>query len=340
MRASTQITRPNLTIGRQFINNSNIQTSTSSLTKFRSIQQQRGVHNRKDFLLDKNGKLKPKIYFSDQEILAKCNRSGELPDTYIPVMEPEIKVTPARQFLNVLYKQFKERYNRHRNLVWYNLIYPLVGAGAWVAPSATVVGHVMLNENASVWYNAVIRGDKGFVSISAFSNVQDGAVITSDDAEDDSGFEAKMEVGPYSVIGHNARLHSCKIGYGSLVGIGATVLEGAIVEDGAMVAAGSVVPPGRIVPAGELWAGNPAQFMRKLSPNEIKNIKSDAIDYVNVARKHASEFTMYSPAYREVEKMAKTVEENLPQERDPLEEAEIEAHEAHKRQVGGSEHFF
>lgn len=266
------------------------------------------------------------IFKPDREILDNSIYPAEFPRTHVPVPEPEVPDTRGRRALNYLYSQFKEAYNRHRNTVWFNYIDPRdqMGAGAWIAPSATVVGNVWLGDCASVWYGAVLKGDLNEISIAGYSNIQDGVVISVTDRSSSSGENGgngesassasmgQVSIGMHTTVGHSAYLQSCTIGNNCIIGMNATVLEGAVVEDGSVVAAGSLVPPGRRIPSGELWAGKPARFIRKLGEHDADLAKMGAEAYYQLAFNHELEFTTHGTAYQYVEQMVRQVESVLP----------------------------
>ncbi|MSO76462.1 MAG: gamma carbonic anhydrase family protein [Alphaproteobacteria bacterium] len=161
----------------------------------------------------------------------------------------------------------------------YRGLAPRVAADAFIAPMAVVVGDVEIEAEVSVWYGAVVRGDVNRVHIGRASNIQDNAVIHV-------GSDTPTWIGAYVLVGHLAMLHGCRLEDGAFVGMKATVLDGAVVEGGAMVAAGAVVTPGKRVKHGELWAGNPAKFMRALTPGDIARIPKAVALYADMARHH------------------------------------------------------
>ncbi|GAB5036214.1 Hypothetical protein NocV09_03500330 [Nannochloropsis oceanica] len=198
-------------------------------------------------------------------------------------------------------EKHKELWSRHRQVS--NLFdqRPRVASNAFVAPSATVVGEVELWDKVSIWYGAVIRGDRNSVKIGNCTNVQDHAVITTVPTLD-TGFPAKVDIGHMVTIGHGATITSATIQDKALIGIGSVVSEGALVETGAQLAAGSVVPPGRRIPAGELWGGNPVKFIRKLEDEEVVANVTAAEAYHALARTHENEFQPFGAAYLDAEK--------------------------------------
>ena len=135
---------------------------------------------------------------------------------------------------------------------------PTVSPAAWIAPTATLVGDVRVEDEASVWYGAVLRADFGPIIIRRGANVQDGSVLHG-------GADPVTEVGEGATIGHLCVVHGAVIGAEALIGNGATVLDGAVVGSRALVAAGATVPPGMKVPAGMLAAGTPARIAREVS---------------------------------------------------------------------------
>lgn len=139
---------------------------------------------------------------------------------------------------------------------------PEIHETAYVAPGAVVIGKVKIEAGASIWFNAVIRGDREPIVIGQRSNIQDGAVVHTD-----PGYPC--EVGPNVTVGHNAILHGCRIGEGVTIGMGATVLNGAVVGERALVAANALVLERAEVAPRTLVAGVPARMRRELTDGEI-----------------------------------------------------------------------
>ena len=142
----------------------------------------------------------------------------------------------------------------------------------WVAPGARLIGRVTLEAGASVWFNAVLRGDREPIVVGRGSNVQDGCVCHTD-----LGFP--LTIGPGCTIGHMAILHGCTIGAGSLVGMGATVLNGAAIGEGSLVGAGALVTEGKAIPGGVLVVGRPAKVVRDLTAEEAAGLAASAAAY-------------------------------------------------------------
>lgn len=152
-------------------------------------------------------------------------------------------------------------------------ISPRVASSAYIAPNAMVIGNVVLAENASVWFGATLRGDNDPISIGADSNVQDSAVLHTD-----PGFP--LSVGRDVSIGHQAMLHGCTIGDGSLIGIQAIVLNAAVIGKGCLVGAGSVITERKVFADGTLIFGAPAKVVRELTAEERESLLKGAAHYV------------------------------------------------------------
>lgn len=159
---------------------------------------------------------------------------------------------------------------------------PDISQTAFVAPNATVIGHVALGEGASVWYGAIVRGDVASVQIGAHSNVQDGAVLHGDP-------HLPTVLEDYVTIGHKAVIHSAHIERGCLIGIGAIVLNGVRVGAGSMVGAGTVVT--KDIPARSLVVGVPGKIFRPLSLTESEDLIEHAKKYEQLALVHAGKGT-------------------------------------------------
>jgi carbonic anhydrase/acetyltransferase-like protein (isoleucine patch superfamily) len=156
---------------------------------------------------------------------------------------------------------------------------PRIHPDTWVDPQASVIGDVTIEEGASVWPFSVLRGDQdNYVRLGRNSNVQDNSVLHVTP-------EFPCIVGENVTIGHGAVVHACRIGNNVRIGIGAVVLTGAVVEDEAQVGAGALVAPGKVVSAGWLVMGVPAKPVRKMSPEELEDIRKNARDYVLLWRR-------------------------------------------------------
>lgn len=152
------------------------------------------------------------------------------------------------------------------------------GEDYFIAENATVIGSVIINNNVSVWFNAVIRGDNEPIEIGENTNIQDGVVVHTDEG-------IPMQIGKGVTIGHLAMLHGCCIGDNSLVGINAVILNNARVGANCIVGANSLVPEGKQIPEGSLVLGTPAKVIRKVTDEEIKYLKLSAEHYVQNFRR-------------------------------------------------------
>ncbi|MFZ3376803.1 MAG: gamma carbonic anhydrase family protein [Chthoniobacterales bacterium] len=159
---------------------------------------------------------------------------------------------------------------------------PTIHPTAWVVPGATVIGDVTLEEESSVWYGAVLRGDINRIVIGPRSNIQDNAVVHLD-----TGFPTI--VGELVTVGHSAIVHACKIESEVLVGMGAIILDGVEIGARSIIGANALVTLGTKIPSGSLVLGSPAKIRRSLSLDEQKDIAKWAWSYVETA-KHFREF--------------------------------------------------
>lgn len=161
-------------------------------------------------------------------------------------------------------KQFAERLDKT----------PTIGKGCYIAPSADVLGDVILGENVSIWHNTVIRGDINNIIIGDNSNVQDCSVLHV-------SRDNNLVIGKNVTVGHNVNLHGCIIYDNVLIGIGAIVLDECVIGENSIIAAGSLVPPGKIIPPNSMVMGSPAKIIRKLNEDDIKWIKGHAEHYID-----------------------------------------------------------
>ncbi|MEM7000612.1 MAG: gamma carbonic anhydrase family protein [Pseudomonadota bacterium] len=148
----------------------------------------------------------------------------------------------------------------------------------WVADTAVVVGNVLLQQDASVWFNAVLRGDNELITVGEGSNVQDGAVLHTD-----PGFP--LTIGPHVTIGHKVMLHGCEIGEGSLIGINAVVLNGVKIGKNCLIGANALLTEGKVIPDNSMVLGSPGKVVRTLSDEQAAGIRIGAAHYVENARR-------------------------------------------------------
>lgn len=155
---------------------------------------------------------------------------------------------------------------------------PTIDNCAFVAESADIIGDVIIEKNANVWYQSVLRGDESSIIVGENSNVQDGAIVHCKDDE-------PTVIGKNVTIGHAAIIHGCKIGDYSLIGMGAIVLDSAEIGEFTMVGAGTLVT-GKKFPPGVLLLGSPAKVIRELTDEEKEGLKKSALHYVEMGKKH------------------------------------------------------
>ncbi|HRW20035.1 MAG TPA: gamma carbonic anhydrase family protein [Dermatophilaceae bacterium] len=156
---------------------------------------------------------------------------------------------------------------------------PQIAPTAWVAPTATVVGNVVVEAGASIWYGVVIRADRERITVGPDSNIQDNSVLHADPG-------SPVRIGRSVTVGHSAVVHGCTVEDGSLVGMHSTVLNGAVVGAGSLVAANALVPEGSVVPPRSLVAGVPATVRRELTDEESARLRHSAEVYAALRDLH------------------------------------------------------
>jgi carbonic anhydrase/acetyltransferase-like protein (isoleucine patch superfamily) len=159
---------------------------------------------------------------------------------------------------------------------------PEVPTSAYVAAEATLIGRVTLGERASVWFGAVARADNEPIRIGTESNVQEGAVLHAD-----PGYP--LDIGDRVTVGHQAMLHGCTVGEGSLIGIQSVVMNGAVIGKGCLVGAGSIVTERKTFPDRSLILGAPAKWVRALSDEEVAGLAAIATSYASRGEKFRTE---------------------------------------------------
>lgn len=155
--------------------------------------------------------------------------------------------------------------------------HPQFGDNCWFADNATIVGEVSMGRDCTVWFNAVVRGDVNSITIGNRTNIQDGAVIHC------TYQKHKTAIGNNVSIAHNAVVHGCTLEDNVLVGMGAIVMDGVVVGSGSIIAAGAIVTQNTIVPPGSIYAGNPARFLKAVSPEQAEIFSRTANNYVMYA---------------------------------------------------------
>ncbi|MBP2291197.1 gamma carbonic anhydrase family protein [Azospirillum rugosum] len=159
----------------------------------------------------------------------------------------------------------------------YKGVLPTIDASVYIAPTASVIGDVVIGPDTSIWFGCTVRGDVNEIRIGARTNIQDGTVIHVAAAGQGT------YIGDDISVGHMALLHACTIDSGCFIGMKACIMDGAHVESGAMVAAGALVTPGKRVRTGELWAGSPARPIRNLTKKDLDFFPLNVRNYVALA---------------------------------------------------------
>ena len=160
---------------------------------------------------------------------------------------------------------------------------PVIPATCYVDESAQIIGDVVLGEHASVWMNAVLRGDVHSIRIGAHSNVQDCSVLHG------MREQYNVVVGEYVTIGHSVTLHGCVVEDRCLIGMGSVILNGAKIGAGSIIAAGTLIPERTVVEPGSLWMGSPGKFRRKLDQKDQEAIMRYAHNYLGYTEEYLRE---------------------------------------------------
>src|SRR5271165_385422 len=155
---------------------------------------------------------------------------------------------------------------------------PAIAADAFIAPSAAVIGNVVIGSETGVWFHCLVRGDMNSIRIGARTNIQDGTVIHVDSGP----FFAT--IGDDVTVGHNAVIHACTLKNRAFVGISATVLDGAVIEEGGVLGAGGLLTPGKVIGPNELWTGSPAKLRRVMDEEERTRFDRNAAVYRDLAK--------------------------------------------------------
>jgi carbonic anhydrase/acetyltransferase-like protein (isoleucine patch superfamily) len=165
----------------------------------------------------------------------------------------------------------------------YKGITPTIPVSCYVDSSSQIIGDVVLGEHASVWMNAVLRGDVNSIRVGAHSNVQDCSVL--------HGMKGQFRVvlGEYVTVGHSVTLHGCVIEDRCLIGMGSIILNGARIGAGSIIAAGTLIPENTVVEPGSLWMGSPGKFRRKLEEKDHESIMRYAKNYLDYKEAYLQE---------------------------------------------------
>jgi len=185
-----------------------------------------------------------------------------------------------------------------------NGVKPFKTNDTFIAPSASVIGDVTNWDESSVWYGAVVRGDRAAVEIGFKSNLQDRVVINTV-SRLESGFPPVCHVGHYVSVGAGSVLISCRVEDIVEIGEKCTIMEGALIESNVVLEPGTLVPAYARIPSGQRWGGNPARFIAELDEDEIAHIKDKAEDVQAQAWEHLTELLPYGNSYKHLEELEK-----------------------------------
>ena len=144
----------------------------------------------------------------------------------------------------------------------------------YIAPTANVVGEVVLHEDASVWFNAVLRGDNEPITVGKRSNIQDGAVLHTDPG-------SPLVIGENVTVGHKAMLHGCRVGDNTLIGINAVILNGVTIGKNCIIGAQAMIPENKVIPDNSVVMGIPGKVVKQVSDYQVVHLKQSAQTYVN-----------------------------------------------------------
>lgn len=167
-------------------------------------------------------------------------------------------------------------------IIPYKGIYPVIGENVFIAPTAVIIGDVVIEEGASVWFNAVVRGDRDRISIGARTNIQDGCVLHLDPGH-------PLTIGSDVTVGHGAVLHGCTIENKVLIGISAVILNDAVVRSGSVVGSGAVVPEGMQIGPSQLAAGVPAKIKKDYGQDRTDiNVRESRV-YIQLSKDYQAD---------------------------------------------------
>ncbi|AHV97636.1 MULTISPECIES: gamma carbonic anhydrase family protein [Paenibacillus] len=172
------------------------------------------------------------------------------------------------------------------NIYEFNGIYPKIADGVFIAPTATIIGDVVIEEGSSIWFGAVLRGDAGSIRIGKNNSIQDNCVVHMTD----SG----TFIGDNNTIGHGSILHNCTIGNNNVIGMNAVVLDGAVIQNENVIAAGSVITGNTRIEDRQLFTGSPGQFKKELSGSSLWWVQESSNVYLKLVEQYDSRYKYHS----------------------------------------------
>lgn len=161
----------------------------------------------------------------------------------------------------------------------------IAGEDYFVADNATVIGSVILENNANIWFNVVIRGDNEMIRIGENTNIQDGSVLHCD-----PGIE--LNIGKNVTVGHKAMLHGCKVGDNTLIGINSVVLNNAVIGKNCIIGSNALIPEGKVIPDNSVVMGSPGKIVKETTPDRVAVIAGMAMHYVENFKRYKKEFAV------------------------------------------------
>lgn len=177
-----------------------------------------------------------------------------------------------------------------KNILQYKGITPKIDQSSFIAANAIISGDVTIAPNCGIWFGSVIRGDVAKIKIGKFTNIQDNCTIhgtRANHVQNKTGNDGgPTTIGEYVTVGHNTIIHACTIKDYAFVGMGCVVMDQAVIEKHGMLAAGAILTPGKIIKSQQLWAGNPAKYLRDLTKKEIDYFKTSALNYHKLANEY------------------------------------------------------
>ncbi len=167
----------------------------------------------------------------------------------------------------------------------YQSIKPQISKTAFIAPTASIIGKVIIEDYASIWFNCVIRADINHIHIKANTNIQDSCVLHITE-------EYPVEIANNVTVGHKVLLHGANVGSNSLIGMGAILLDGVKVGENSFIAAGSLVTPRTNIPPNSFVLGSPARVIRPIKPEELLHIKENVSSYITYGQEYLKELNL------------------------------------------------
>ncbi|HWH46797.1 MAG TPA: gamma carbonic anhydrase family protein [Burkholderiales bacterium] len=164
----------------------------------------------------------------------------------------------------------------------------IIRGNYWIADNATVIGSVIIENDVSIWFNAVVRGDNDLITIGEASNIQDHSVLHTDEG-------VQLTIGRNVTVGHHVMLHGCTIGEGSLIGIKSVILNNARIGKNCLIGANALITEGKEIPDRSLVVGAPGKVVRQLTDEEVARLLWNAEHYVNNYKRYQREFSEQHP---------------------------------------------